>query len=91
MALSKKNCSSSHAKSRAESGGEMVIKLESSQMQTNLSFIKLCCNLSLLTIIDVVLLLSNGDPLSTRPAEMRKTAPFAKQKTVVEVHLLFPH
>ena len=69
----------------------MVIKLESSQMQTNLSFIKLCCNLSLLTIIDVVLLLLNGDPLSTRPAEMRKTAPFAKQKTVVEVHLLFPH
>ena len=89
MALcKKKHCRSSHAKSRAESDGEMVTKLESREMQMGFSFIKLCSNLSVLTIIYVVLLLLNGDPLSIS-SELRKTAPVPEQKTGGGVHLLF--
>lgn len=58
----------------------MVTKLESSQMQMSLSFIKLFSNMSVLTKLDDFLLLLNGDSLSIS-SEMRKTAPVAKQKT----------
>ena len=71
---------SSHAKRLAQSGGEMVTKLESSQMQMSLSFIKLFSNMSVLTKLDDFLLLLNGDSLSIS-SEMRKTAPVSKQKT----------
>lgn len=71
---------SSHAKRLAQGVGEMVTKLESSQMQMNLSFIKLFSNMSVLTKLDDFLLLLNGDSLSIS-SEMRKTAPVEKQKT----------